>query len=171
MAWRAIWVKARNSAVSLQLASAPLTTANVTPEHIYAAPCNPLSPFIALLRAGDDTVMHSCWCKTWFWNRHLQGCLCAGIAHLMGSLNKEAAAAGEPVRVHCLSPGMVLTDLLLAGATDRNKQVCTCSCTPHPADIVRSILEAALPSGLWSVVLPGCTNGYALLGELRALHL
>ena len=44
----------------------------------------------------------------------------------MGSLNKEAAAAGEPVRVHCLSPGMVLTDLLLAGATDRNKQARTC---------------------------------------------
>ena len=44
----------------------------------------------------------------------------------MGSLNKEAAAAGQPVRVHCLSPGMVLTDLLLAGATDRNKQARTC---------------------------------------------
>ena len=48
---------------------------------------------------------------------------CAGIAHLMGSLNKEAKKSGAPVRVHCLSPGMVLTDLLLAGATDRNKQV------------------------------------------------
>jgi len=48
---------------------------------------------------------------------------CAGIAHLMGSLNKEAEKSGAPVRVHCLSPGMVLTDLLLAGATDRNKQV------------------------------------------------
>ena len=44
----------------------------------------------------------------------------------MGSLNKEAAAAGQPVRVHCLSPGMVLTDLLLAGATARNKQARTC---------------------------------------------
>ena len=42
----------------------------------------------------------------------------------MGSLNKEAQASGVPVRVHCLSPGMVLTDLLLSGATDRNKQVC-----------------------------------------------
>lgn len=42
----------------------------------------------------------------------------------MGSLNKEAQASGVPVRVHCLSPGMVLTDLLLAGATNRNKQVC-----------------------------------------------
>ena len=56
----------------------------------------------------------------------LRSCLCAGIAHLMGSRNKEAEAAGEPVRVHCLSPGMVLTDLLLAGATDRNKQARTC---------------------------------------------
>ncbi len=35
----------------------------------------------------------------------------------MGSLNKEAQESGAPVRVHCLSPGMVLTDLLLAGAT------------------------------------------------------
>lgn len=43
----------------------------------------------------------------------------------MGSLNKEAEASGDPVRVHCLSPGMVLTDLLLAGATDRNKKVRT----------------------------------------------
>ena len=42
----------------------------------------------------------------------------------MGSLNKEAQASGVPVRVHCLSPGMVLTNLLLTGATDRNKQVC-----------------------------------------------
>ena len=48
----------------------------------------------------------------------------AGIAHLMGSLNREAQDSGSPVRVHCLSPGMVLTDLLLAGATARNKQVC-----------------------------------------------
>ena len=42
----------------------------------------------------------------------------------MGSLNREAQDSGSPVRVHCLSPGMVLTDLLLAGATARNKQVC-----------------------------------------------
>ena len=41
----------------------------------------------------------------------------------MGSLNREAQDSGSPVRVHCLSPGMVLTDLLLAGATARNKQV------------------------------------------------
>ncbi|CAL5223855.1 g6440 [Coccomyxa viridis] len=52
----------------------------------------------------------------------------AGIAHLMGSLNKEAQDSGSPVRVHCLSPGMVLTDLLLAGATARNKQVFNILC-------------------------------------------
>ena len=47
----------------------------------------------------------------------------AGIAHLMGSLTAEAAAAGMNVGVHCLSPGMVLTPLLLEGASDSNKQV------------------------------------------------
>jgi len=46
----------------------------------------------------------------------------AGIAHLMGSLKAEAAQAGAPVGVHTLSPGMVLTDLLLEGASDANKQ-------------------------------------------------
>ena len=68
----------------------------------------------------------------------------------MGSLNKEAQDSGSPVRVHCLSPGMVLTDLLLAGATARNKQVCLmrsylnrlllrllshlCQCTARPEE-------------------------------------
>lgn len=78
--------------------------------------------------------------------------MCAGIAHLMGSLNREAKAAGEPVRVHCLSPGMVLTDLLLAGATDRNKQVRACcihtsAAASRLADISRRMLTAALSCG------------------------
>lgn len=34
------------------------------------------------------------------------------------------AQQGVAVGVHCLSPGMVLTNLLLAGASDTNKQVC-----------------------------------------------
>ena len=46
----------------------------------------------------------------------------AGIAQLMGSLKAEAAAQGVPVGVHTLSPGMVLTNLLLEGASDTNKQ-------------------------------------------------
>lgn len=46
----------------------------------------------------------------------------AGIAQLMGSLKAEAAQQGVPVGVHTLSPGMVLTDLLLEGASDTNKQ-------------------------------------------------
>ena len=46
----------------------------------------------------------------------------AGIAQLMGSLKAEAAQQGAPVGVHTLSPGMVLTDLLLEGASDTNKQ-------------------------------------------------
>lgn len=50
----------------------------------------------------------------------------AAIAQLLRTLQTEAAglpgAAEAPVCVHNLSPGMVLTDLLLEGATPRNKQ-------------------------------------------------
>ncbi|PRW56949.1 putative chlorophyll(ide) b reductase chloroplastic isoform B [Chlorella sorokiniana] len=50
----------------------------------------------------------------------------AAIAQLLRTLQTEASAlpgaAQAPVRVHNLSPGMVLTDLLLEGATPRNKQ-------------------------------------------------
>ena len=57
----------------------------------------------------------------------------AGIAHLMGSLTAEAGAAGMNVGVHCLSPGMVLTPLLLEGASDTNKQVPPCMTSQRPA--------------------------------------
>lgn len=48
----------------------------------------------------------------------------AAIAQLLGSLQHEAAALTGPgaVGVHNLSPGMVLTGLLLEGATPHNKQ-------------------------------------------------
>lgn len=46
----------------------------------------------------------------------------AGIAHVMGSVAAEAEAAGMHVGVHTLSPGMVLTNLILDGATTQNKQ-------------------------------------------------
>ena len=46
----------------------------------------------------------------------------------MGSLNAEIDAEGSPVGVHTLSPGMVLTPLLLEGATDRNKAVFNILC-------------------------------------------
>ncbi|EIE27680.1 NAD(P)-binding protein, partial [Coccomyxa subellipsoidea C-169] len=52
----------------------------------------------------------------------------AGIAHLKGSLGAEAAREGAPVGVHCLSPGMVLTNLLLEGASDINKQIFNILC-------------------------------------------
>lgn len=45
---------------------------------------------------------------------------------MMGSLNEEAK--GAPVGVHTLSPGMVLTPLLLEGATARNKAVFNILC-------------------------------------------
>lgn len=50
----------------------------------------------------------------------------AGIAHLMGSLKAESKV--KTVGVHTLSPGMVLTDLLLEGATPENKQIFNILC-------------------------------------------
>ncbi|KAK9917725.1 hypothetical protein WJX75_007567 [Coccomyxa subellipsoidea] len=52
----------------------------------------------------------------------------AGIAHLMGSLTSEGASGAARVGVHCLSPGMVLTNLLLEGASDINKQIFNILC-------------------------------------------
>lgn len=52
----------------------------------------------------------------------------AGIAHVMGSVAAEAEAAGMHVGVHTLSPGMVLTNLILDGATTQNKQVFNILC-------------------------------------------
>lgn len=50
----------------------------------------------------------------------------AGIAHLMRSLKAEASS--KTVGVHTLSPGMVLTNLLLEGATLENKQIFNILC-------------------------------------------
>ena len=44
----------------------------------------------------------------------------------MGSLKAEASS--RTVGVHTLSPGMVLTDLLLEGATQENKQIFNILC-------------------------------------------
>lgn len=49
----------------------------------------------------------------------------AGIAHVMGSVAAECRENGVRVGLHTLSPGMVLTDLILDGATNQNKQVRT----------------------------------------------
>ena len=40
----------------------------------------------------------------------------------------KAEAVGQDVGVHTLSPGMVLTDLLLEGATLENKQIFNILC-------------------------------------------
>lgn len=53
---------------------------------------------------------------------------CAGVAHLGKSLKAEAGALTSPVGIHTLSPGMVLTDLLLDGATYANKQIFNILC-------------------------------------------
>lgn len=46
----------------------------------------------------------------------------------MGSLTHEVSELPNPVGVHTLSPGMVLTDLLLDGATHQNKQIFNILC-------------------------------------------
>ena len=50
------------------------------------------------------------------------------MAHLGKSLKAEAGALSSPVGIHTLSPGMVLTDLLLDGATYANKQIFNILC-------------------------------------------
>jgi chlorophyll(ide) b reductase len=47
------------------------------------------------------------------------------IAQLLKTMQHEAAGLPNPVRIHNLSPGMVLTPLLLDGATTQTKQVGT----------------------------------------------
>ena len=54
--------------------------------------------------------------------------IAAGVAHLGKSLKAEAGALSSPVGIHTLSPGMVLTDLLLDGATYANKQIFNILC-------------------------------------------
>jgi len=64
----------------------------------------------------------------------------AGIGQLCRSLQSESEAAAKQgkgagrVGVHNLSPGMVLTDLLLDGATPENKQVFNILCE-HPETV------------------------------------
>ena len=58
----------------------------------------------------------------------------------MGSLKAEASS--KTIGVHTLSPGMVLTNLLLEGATLENKQIFNILCeqvqmTPFPVEAVR----------------------------------
>lgn len=42
--------------------------------------------------------------------------------------SESKSAARSPVGIHTLSPGMVLTPLLLDGATDRNKAIFNVLC-------------------------------------------
>lgn len=53
----------------------------------------------------------------------------AGISQLTGTLQKEMVNAdGAKIGIHAISPGMVLTDLLLDGATVENKQLFNIFC-------------------------------------------
>lgn len=52
----------------------------------------------------------------------------AGVAHLMASVSAELEAAGSITAVHTVSPGMVLTGLLLSGATAANKRAFNILC-------------------------------------------
>ena len=95
----------------------------------------------------------------------------AGIAQLMGSLKAEAAQQGVPVGVHTLSPGMVLTNLLLEGASDTNKQARLPACRPADArsaqpghlelrSTICNLLPdsglGALPCADWHLPVPVC---------------
>jgi chlorophyll(ide) b reductase len=73
----------------------------------------------------------------------------AGLAQLARSLQHEAAAAaagpgggGGRVGVHSLSPGMVLTDLLLEGATPGNKAAFNILCE-HPEVVAAYLVPRA----------------------------
>ncbi|KAL4419490.1 hypothetical protein ABPG77_002276 [Micractinium sp. CCAP 211/92] len=68
----------------------------------------------------------------------------AAIAQLLRSLQHEAAAlqGPSPVCVHNLSPGMVLTELLLEGATPQNKQVFNILCE-HPETVAAFLVPRA----------------------------
>lgn len=75
----------------------------------------------------------------------------------MGSLKSEASA--KKVGVHTLSPGMVLTDLLLEGATLENKQIFNILCEqvcPH-VTLERPWCDEGMMSKH-----PACTNLTAL---------
>ncbi|GLI58802.1 hypothetical protein VaNZ11_000568 [Volvox africanus] len=56
----------------------------------------------------------------------------AGITQLTATLQRELA--GTPVRLHTVSPGMILTDLLLEGASTANKQAFNILCE-HPETV------------------------------------
>lgn len=71
------------------------------------------------------------------------------IAQLLKTLQHEAAGLANPVRIHNLSPGMVLTPLLLEGATPSSKQVFNILCE-HPETVA-----AFLVPRLRSVVARG----------------
>jgi chlorophyll(ide) b reductase len=67
----------------------------------------------------------------------------AAIGQLLSTLQSEAAVApGSPVAVHNLSPGMVLTDLLLDGATPENKRVFNILCE-HPETVAAFLVPRA----------------------------
>jgi NAD(P)-dependent dehydrogenase (short-subunit alcohol dehydrogenase family) len=87
----------------------------------------------------------------------------AGIAHIMASLTAECNAANLNIGVHTLSPGMVLTGLLLDGATEQNKKVRNVSSSELrnsiAADCVRNFRPCiAYLEGRWlaSMTVSGC---------------
>lgn len=65
-----------------------------------------------------------------------------GIAQLQRTMQVEAAGLPNPVGVHNLSPGMVLTELLLEGATPANKQAFNILCE-HPETVAAFLVPRA----------------------------
>ena len=84
----------------------------------------------------------------------------------MGSLNEEIDAEGSPVGVHTLSPGMVLTPLLLEGATDRNKAIFNILC--EQPETVAAFLTPRIRQGHF---LAEWTFGSSLQHDCRAFVL
>jgi chlorophyll(ide) b reductase len=82
----------------------------------------------------------------------------AGIAQLHRSMQAEAIVAtrafGNPVAVHTLSPGMVLTDLLLDGTTQANKAAFNILCE-HPETVASFLVPRAR-----AVVVQGRRGAY-----------
>ena len=59
----------------------------------------------------------------------------------MGSLEKEGRARNPKVGLHTLSPGMIITDLLLSGATVGNKVL-----GPASRSSLKQLKQAQFPS-------------------------
>ncbi|PSC70796.1 chlorophyll b reductase [Micractinium conductrix] len=97
----------------------------------------------------------------------------AALAQLLRSLQAEAKALPAPVSVHNLSPGMVLTPLLLEGATPQAKQAFNILCE-HPETVaaflvprVRSVVARGQSGAAIRFLTPARAVGKLLAAPLH----